>query len=124
MPATRTATRILNRLYGWMKLVGTTSAGAEKAILTEDDGTLQNSLYGTQTDTTLTAMRVESTGEQATSLHGDAAGTITSFKVETTGEQDIVIHGKDSGGNIDPLRTNASQQLQVEIIGGDGKTGG
>lgn len=35
---------------------------------------------------------------------------------ETSGRLAIVNYGKDSGGTEDPLRTNANQQLQVEVI--------
>lgn len=60
---------------------------------------------------------LEDTGEQKNVLHGKASGTITAVKVEgTTGELDLVVHGKDSGGNIDPIRTNTNQQLQIEIV--------
>jgi hypothetical protein len=83
----------------------------------EATGEASNVNYGKQTGGTITAFRTESTGEQTTSVHGDAAGTITSLKVETTGEADVVLHGKDSSSNIDPLRTNDNQQLQVEVIG-------
>lgn len=59
---------------------------------------------------------LEDTGEQKNVLHGKASGTITSVGVEaTSGELRTVLNGKDSGGNIDPLRTNANQQLQVEL---------
>lgn len=42
-------------------------------------------------------------------------------KVEETGELDVVGHGKDAAGNIDPIRTNADMQLQVEIVPGSSK---
>jgi len=64
-------------------------------------------------------VELEPTGEQRVINVGSSDGgtTLERIKTETTGEQDLVLHGKDSGSNIDPLRTNASQQLQVEVIG-------
>jgi hypothetical protein len=38
-------------------------------------------------------------------------------KVEETRELGVALHGKDLDGNVDALRTNASKQLQVEVVG-------
>lgn len=82
----------LKRFFGEIKLLGKSSANDEVFLLAEDDGTFKSSNYG------------------------KAGSTVTAFKVETTGEQDVINHGKDSGGNIDPFRTNDNQQAQVEIV--------
>ena len=36
-------------------------------------------------------------------------------KVESSRELGIVLHGKDSDGNVDALKTNASKQLEVAV---------
>ena len=47
----------------------------------------------------------------------NSSGVDVGIVVEDSGTPKVVAYGKDSGGNEDPLRTNASQQLQVEIVG-------
>lgn len=84
----------VDELYGIMRLRGFNAAGFPVNMLAENDGTVRSQLI----------LYDGSTQRRA--------------KSETTGELDIVLHGKDSGGTIDPLRTNASQQLQVEAVGG------
>ena len=46
----------------------------------------------------------------------DSNAIDTDVLLEDTGELKTVLHGKDSAGNIDPLRTNDNQQLQIEVI--------
>ena len=87
--------------------------GAKKFSLSSLYGRIALILYNGTTDK---AALAESDGTLKVSNYGKAGSTLTSVKTETTGEQDFVIHGKDSGGTIDPLRTNANQQLQVEIV--------
>lgn len=82
--------------------------------LAESDGTLKYSMYG-KVGSTLTAIALDTNGEQKVVQYGKAGSTITAQKVESTGEQDIVFHGKDSGGTIDPVRTNDNQQLFYEL---------
>lgn len=60
----------------------------------------------------------ESAGELKISMLGKAGSTMTNIKVETTGEQDIVLHGKDAGSNIDALLTDASRALVINLEGG------
>ncbi len=57
-------------------------------------------------------------------FYGSVKGVITNAagrEVDILGEDDgslkVVNYGKDSDGNQDPLRTNASEQLQVEVVG-------
>lgn len=38
-------------------------------------------------------------------------------KVEPSGELGVLWHGKDSDGNVDALATNASRQLEVDVVG-------
>lgn len=83
--------------------------------LAESDGTLRNQLVGWD-GSSQTRILTETSGTLKQMLIGLAGATETRIKVETTGEQDIVFHGKDSGGTIDPLRTNDDKQLQVETI--------
>lgn len=82
----------VDELYGVMRLRGFNTTGFPVNVLVENDGTLRSQLV----------------------LYDGT--TQRRAKSETTGELDAVIHGKDSGGTIDPLRTNANQQLQVEVI--------
>ena len=42
--------------------------------------------------------------------------TQVDIEIEDSGTPKWVVYGKDSGGTEDPLRTNANQQLQVEVI--------
>lgn len=56
-----------------------------------------------------TPVLLENDGTAKASLYGKAAATLTAVKVETTGEQDIVLHGKDAGGNIDPVLTDTNK---------------
>jgi len=46
----------------------------------------------------------------------NAAGVDVFVAAETDGSLKNVLYGKDSSGNQDPLRTNANQQLQVEVV--------
>lgn len=115
-------TKITNRyLAVWAKLHGEDSAGDDTKIQTETDGELKVVNYGKDTSANILPIRVEATtGEQDLVLHGKetAASAITPLRAETTtGELHTIINGKDSGGNVDPLRTNDSQQLQVEVTG-------
>ena len=50
-------------------------------------------------------------------LGRDASGNQVPLTLATDGTQELIVHGKDSSGNVDPLRTNDSQQLQVEVVG-------
>ncbi len=83
----------LKQFFGRIGLLAVDADGTDIEVLAETDGTLRVSNFG-----------------------HDASGDLVSFKLEDTGEQDIVLHGKDSGGTIDPLRTNSNQQLQVEVV--------
>lgn len=58
----------------------------------------------------------ESNGTLKFSMYGKIGSTLTAISLAVGGGQDMVMHGEDSGGNVDPLRTNASQQLQVEVV--------
>ena len=115
-------TKITNRyLAVWAKLHGESSAGFDTKIQTETDGELKVVNYGKDTSANILPIRVEATtGEQDLVLHGKetAASAVTALRAETTtGELHTILNGKDSDGNVDPLRTNSTQQLQVEVIG-------
>lgn len=58
-------------------------------------------------------------GQQFTGpfIYDSAGAAWVEMMGEPTGEQRNVLLGKDAGGNIDALRTNASQQLEVDISG-------
>ncbi len=58
----------------------------------------------------------EADGTPKYSLYGKVGSTLTAISLAVGGAQDMVMHGEDSGGNVDPLRTNADQQLQVEVV--------
>ena len=82
--------------------------------LAESDGTLKFSLYG-KVGATLTALSLDDGGELEVTLMGNIASTPTQVELDTGGKLMTVLYGKDSGANIDPLRTNANQELIVQI---------
>ena len=61
------------------------------------------------------------TPDRSLSLHSKLIGhdgtSERIVKVEDSRELGIVVHGKDSGGNVDALRTNTDKQLQVQLVG-------
>jgi hypothetical protein len=67
--------------------------------------------------TTQRYIDTEATGEIRNSMIGWGGAALVRQLHESTGEQKVVSHGKDSAGNIDPLRTNADMQQQVEVVG-------
>lgn len=79
----------LTEFWGKVGIWGQDSNAIDTPVLLEDDGTLKTSLYATN------------------------ASTLTAVKVESTGEQDMVLHGKDAGSNIDPLLTDTAKVLWV-----------
>jgi hypothetical protein len=87
----------IDELFGQIRLKGFNAAGQPVKLSAE---------------TTTGELRIMNTG-----WNGSA---VTRVLLETTGEQKSVLYGKDSGANIDPLRTNADQQLQVEVVDGAG----
>ena len=55
-------------------------------------------------------------GTTDNTLDPDLASLI--YLLESDGTLKTALYGKDSSSNLDPLRTNASQQLQVEVVAG------
>lgn len=128
----------VDELYGIMRLRAFNSSAFPVNVLAENDGTVRGqvilydgtaqqrarsetngslitSLYG-KAGSTLTALAVETTGEQKVTNYGkDGTATIRAVSTEVTGEQRIVNFGKDSGGNIDAIRTNDNLQLFYEL---------
>ncbi len=84
----------LKPFFGRIGLLLVNASGTDIEALGENDGTLKVSNYG------------------------KAGATLTAFKVETTGEQDNVMHGKQTGGTIGALNLNANNVLRVELISG------
>jgi hypothetical protein len=106
----------LAELFGQFRWKAFNASGDPVKLLATDSGILKYQLTLIDSGAVERIALSETDGTQAFSNYGKAGGSLTAFKVETTGEQDIVLHGKDSGGVIDPLRTNDDQQLQVEVI--------
>ena len=101
---------------GRITLFGSTSTTSESGvgipILIEADGTLRFQSVLFHSGTTQIREKSETDGSPIVSNYGKASGTLTAFKVESTGEQDIVLHGKDSAGpNIDALLTDVNRIL-------------
>jgi hypothetical protein len=86
----------VKELFGQFIAKGKNAAGTPIAFLAENDGTTRIQLVAWD-------------GAQERVLN------------ETSGRLAIVAYGKDSGANEDPLRTNANQQLQVEVVDGTSK---
>lgn len=85
---------LLGELFGQMRLKGFNSAGVSTNILIEDDGTPRSQLL---------------------LWNYAGAAQIRAAGEPTTGEAHVLLHGKDAGGAVDELRTNASQELIVDI---------
>ena len=96
-----------------------TAAGGEEilALLLRDDGTLR--VWGTIIGTSSlgeTVISLEDTGEQRVMNLGFNGTTLIRLLTEADGTARSSLYGKDSDGNVDPLRTNDDQQLQVQVV--------
>lgn len=110
-------------LRTWGLQVAQDATGAERLVLMENDRTPRQQMILWETSTPgPVRWRAETTGEATVGNMGWGGAAMVRQLHETTGEQKNVFHGKDSGGNIDPLRTNANQQLQIEIVDGSSST--
>jgi hypothetical protein len=97
------------------------SGGPEERILVWDLAALLKGSVDSE-ESILRVVRLEADGSQRVwglSVGRDASGDERIFATEVTGEARVVLLGKDSAGNLDSLRTNANQQLQVEIVKGN-----
>ena len=97
--------------------VGKTVDGSEEPILLENSRELRIVLAGVDAGAVIRRLLTESNGALINALYGkDSGAVLRAFATETSGEQKIVNHGKDSAGNIDPIRTNDDQQVQIEVV--------
>lgn len=101
------------RLKAW-DVVGASAKSLN--VIAEADGTLRGQavLYD---GTSQVRRRAEATGEaRNVPVLWDGSALIRQA-AESAGEAKSSLYGTDSDSNLDPLRTNASQQLQVEVTG-------
>jgi len=112
-PATNPASKSLrlDEIFGQFRLKGFNALGFPVKLLVENDGSLREQLI-LWDGTAQQRARSETNGSLIASLYGKAAGTLTAVKVEATGEPDIIAHGKDSSSAIQAVRVDTSRVLQ------------
>lgn len=105
----------LDEIFGQIRMKGFNAAGTATKWLLENDGTMRSQSILYHSGTTQIRQKAETDGSMISSLYGKASSTLTSLKVESTGELDLVLHGKDAGAAIDPFRTNTLQMLFAQL---------
>ena len=85
--------RFIKEFWARIGLFALNASGVDIGLLSEDDGTLRNQLLGY-----------------------DGSNQIRIGAEATTGTLKTMLYGQDAASNEDPLRTNANQQLQVEVV--------
>lgn len=105
----------VEQVKSWfVRLMGLRSDGDTASTLRIDSNDrLEHVPYGSEN---LPFDQEATTGEVRNVVLGHVSGSPTEVELSSSGKFETVIYGNDSGGNEDPLRTNASQQLQVEIV--------
>ena len=111
----------LKKIWGAITHYLSNSSGHPVEALCEDDGTARVQLIGYD-GSSQTRIDTEADGELKVVNYGYNGAALKQFLTETDGELKTVFYGKDSDSNIDPLRTNANQQLQVEVVSGSSNT--
>lgn len=96
----------------------TSAPAAQIRVRAETDGTLRMQLIGSDDQgTTQRYIDTEATGELRVVGLGWNGSAVTRVALETTGEQKTSNYGKTAGGTLGAFRLNASNQIQVEVVG-------